>query len=69
MGHEGQFSTDRFPVCSAGGPCEQFWHGQGRSLIDIVHLAFLLQIMALPTLQGALKDGFEETVVACNETK
>ena len=25
--HEGRFSRDALPVFSAGGPCEQFWHG------------------------------------------
>ena len=48
----------------AGGPCEQFWHGQGRPLFDVVHPAFPLLITALPALQGALKDGFGEAAVA-----
>ena len=43
-------------VFSLGGPCEQFWHGQG------VHSLMSLLTMALPTLQGALKDGFGETL-------
>ena len=49
---------------SAGSPCEQFWHGQ--SLFDVVHPAFSLPTMALPTLQGVVKDGFGEAVVACD---
>ena len=51
---------------SAGGPCEQFWHGQEFSLFDVVHPAFPLPTTALPTLHGALKEGFEEAVVALN---
>ena len=35
-GHEGRFSTDPLPVFSAGGPCEQFWHGQDCPLFDAV---------------------------------
>ena len=53
------------PVFSAGGPCEQFWHGQGCPLFDVVHPAFPLPITVSPTLQGALKDGFGEVVVVC----
>ena len=45
-------------------PCEQFWHGQGCPLFDVVHQAFLLPTTASPTLQGALKDGFGEAVMA-----
>ena len=55
-----------FRSFSAGGPFEQFWHGQERSLFDVVHSAFPLPTTALPTLQGALKDGFREAVVACD---
>ena len=35
-------------------------------LFDIIHLAFPLRTTASPTLQGALKDGFREAVVACD---
>ena len=35
-GHEGRFSRDLLPVFSAGGPCEQFWHGQGCPVFDVV---------------------------------
>ena len=66
MGH---FSSDPLPVFSAGGPCEQFWHGQGCPLFDVVHPAFLLQTIASPTLQGALKDGFRETIEVCDMPK
>ena len=34
-GHDGQFSRDPLPVLSAGGPCERFWHGQGRQVIGM----------------------------------
>ena len=51
---------------SQGGPCEQFWHGQGCPLMDVVHPAFPLSTMAPPTLHDALKDGFREAVVACD---
>ena len=65
-GHEGRFSRDPLPVFSAGGPCEQFKHGQVCPLFDVVHPAFLLLTTASPALQGALKDGFGEAVVACD---
>ena len=51
---------------SAGGLCEQFWHGLGCPLFDVVHPAFPLPTTASPTLKGALKDGFGEAVVACD---
>ena len=65
-GHVGRFSRDPLPICSAGGRCEQFWHGQGCPHFDVVHRAFPLPTTASPTLQGAgvLKDGFGEAVVA-----
>ena len=62
-GHEGRFSRYSLPVFPAGGPCEQFWHGQGCPLFDGVHSAFPLQTTASPTHQGALRDGFGEAVV------
>ena len=43
-----------------------FLHRQGCALFDVVHPAFPLQTTALPTLQGALKDGFGVVVVACD---
>ena len=42
------------------------WHGQGCQLIDVVHPAFPLPTTASPTLQGALREGFGEVVVACD---
>ena len=54
-GHEGRFSL-----------CEQFWHGQGCLLFDVVHPALPLPTTASLTTQGALKDGFGEAVVACD---
>ena len=65
-GHEERFSRDPLPVFSAGGPCEQFWHGQGGPLFDAIHPAFPLPTTVSPTLQGVLKDGFGEAVVACD---
>ena len=62
--HEVRFIRDPLPVFSAGGPCGRFWHGQGCPLFDVVHPTFPLPITASPTLQGALKDGFGEAVVA-----
>ena len=47
-------------------PCEQFWQGQGCAHFDVVHQAFPLPTTASPTLQGALRDGFGEAVVACD---
>ena len=42
-GHEGRFSRNPLPVFSAGDPCEQFCHGQGCPLFDVVHPAFPLR--------------------------
>ena len=64
--HGGRFSRDPLPVFSAGGPWEQFWHGQECSLFDAVHPAFPLPTTASSTLRGALKDGFKEAVVVCD---
>ena len=63
-GHEGRISRDPLPVFSAGGHCKQFWHGQGCPRYDVVQSAFPLSSTTSPTLQGALKDGFGEAVVA-----
>ena len=63
---DGRFSRDLLPVFFAGGPREQFWHGQGCPLLDVVHSAFPLPTTTSPTLQSALKDGFEEAVVTCD---
>ena len=52
-----------FQSFSEGGPCEQFWHGQGCPLFDVADPAFPLPTTALPTLQDALKDGFKEAVL------
>ena len=57
--HDGRFGRDPLPVFSAGGPCEQFRHGQGCSLFVVVHPAFPLPTTASPTLQYALKDFLE----------
>ena len=59
--HEGRFSGGPLP-----GACEQFWHGQGCPVVDVVHPVFPLLITASPTLPDALKDGFGEAVVACD---
>ena len=45
--HEGWFRRDPLPVFSAGGPCEQFWHGQGCPLFHVVHPTFPLPTMML----------------------
>ena len=65
-GHGRQFSRDSLPVFSTGDPCDQFWHGQGCPLFDVVHPAFSLPTTASSTLQGALKNGFGEAVVVCD---
>ena len=65
-GNEGRISRDPLPVFSAGGPCEQFWHGHGCPLFNVPRPAFPLTTTASPTLQGATKDGFGEAVVACD---
>ena len=46
----------------AGGPCEQFWHGQGCPLFHVVPSAD----HDVAQLQIALKDSFEEAVVTCD---
>ena len=59
VGRDRQFSRDSLPACcTAGGHCEQFWHGQGCPIFDFVPPAFPLPTIALPTLQGALKRQF-----------
>ena len=68
-GHDRRFSKDPLPVFSAGGPCEQYLHGQGCPFFDVVHPAILLPTKASPTLEGALKDGFGEAVMACDMPK
>ena len=66
VGHEGRFSRYPLLVFSAGGPREQFWHGQGSPLSD-VHPAFPLPTTVSPALRGALKDDFAVAPVkACN---
>ena len=49
---------------SAAGRCEQFRHGHGCPLFDVVHPEFPLPTTASLTLLDALKDGFGEAVVA-----
>ena len=57
-------------VCfSAGGHWEQFWHGQECPLLDAVHPVSPLPTTALPTLQGALKDGFGEAVTGVRHAR
>ena len=46
----------------AGGHSEQFWHGQGCPLFDVVRPAFSLPTTASPYCQDALQDGFGEVV-------
>ena len=54
-----------FQPFSVGVYREQFSHWQGCPLFDVVHPAFPPVTKASPTLQGVLKDGFGEAVVAC----
>ena len=68
-GHDTRFSRDPLLVFSAGGNCAQFRHGLGCPLFDAVHQAFALDTKVSPSLQGALKDGFGEAVVACGIPK
>ena len=63
-GHEGRSSEEPLPVFSAGGLCEQFWHGQGCPLFDDFHPTFPLPTTASPILPDALKDDFGEAVAA-----
>ena len=64
----GRCSRDPLSAFSAGGLCEQFWHGQGCPIFDCVQPAFPLPTSTSPTLQGVLKNCFGETVVACART-
>ena len=61
-------SREPLLVFSAGGPCEQFWHGQGCPVFDVVHPAF-----PLPTSVAhppkCPEDGFGEAGVACDMPK
>ena len=50
-GRKGRFSRDPLPAFSAGGPCEQVWHGKRCPLFDVVHPAFPLPTMVSPILQ------------------
>ena len=59
-------SAHSLPAFSAGGHCEQFWHGKGCPLFDAVHPPFPLLTTALPFLPGALKYCFGEAFVACS---
>ena len=58
MGHH--FRRDPLPVFSAGGPCEQM--STPSCCLPNISPAD----RASPTLQGALKEGFGEAVVACD---
>ena len=49
--------------------CEQLWYGQRCPPFDAVHPALSLPTTVLPTLKGALKDGFEEAVMARDITE
>ena len=57
LGHQGDLRDD------SAGPlpdsCEQFWHGQGCPLFDVVQPTFSLPTMVLPIPKGAPKDGLE----------
>ena len=64
--HEGWFSRNPLPVFSAGGHCEQFWHGQGMFILWYCSSSISSAYHGSPTLQSALKDGFGEAVVACD---
>ena len=66
-GDEGRISRDPLPAFfSFGDHCEQFWRRQGCLPFDVVHPAFPLPTTASPTLQGVLKEGVGEAVVACD---
>ena len=65
-GHEGRFSRGPLPVFPAGSPCEQLWHEQECPHFHAADPTCPLPTAASPTLQGALKDGFGEAVVACD---
>ena len=49
---------------SAEGHFLHLCNGQGCQFFDVVHPAFPLPIAATPTIQGVLKNGFGDAVVA-----
>ena len=64
-GRHRRFSRNSLPVFSAGVLVSG--SGMGKDVLFYVdHLAFPLPTTASPTLQGALKDGLGEAVVACD---
>ena len=69
-GHEGRVSRHLLPVFSVGGHYEQFSHGQGCPLFDVVcPAAASLPATVSSTPQGALRNGFEEAVLARDKPK
>ena len=64
-GQEGLLNRNPLPVFSAEGRHVQH-QGPGCPHFEVVCQTFLLPPAVLPTLQGALKDGFVEAVVACD---
>ena len=60
------FSRDPLQVVLCRRPCLAVLAWAGMLTLYVVHPAFPLPTTALPTLQGALKDGFGEAVVACD---
>ena len=67
--HEGPFKRDRLPVFSADGHRDQFRHGQGCALFDVVSPALPVQIAVPPVPPNALKDGFGSCVVTRDMAK
>ena len=70
LGHRGDRRDDSAELLFQSFPQEallgSFGFSRDVSLFDVVHPAFPLPTMASPTLQGALKDGFGEDVLACD---
>ena len=64
--HQGPVEISPLTDWVIGGTGGMIQRRQGCPLLDIVHQAFLLSTVVVPTLQGALKDGFGEAVVQCD---
>ena len=66
LGHQGDFRDDSAEILFQSFLQEALVSSSGTGRDDVVHPAFPLPTTVSPTLQGDLKDGFGEAVVACD---
>ena len=64
-GHDRRFSRDFLPLFSAGGCCEQFWHGQKCPLL-CCSSSISSADHSVTHLPKSTKDGSKEAVMACD---